>query len=124
MPYNYNTTVTATAATEAATAPAVSVTCHRPGSGGRPTAVAPIAAAAATTAEIVAAALMITPNPANTRHSPNAGTILAYRLRHWANIVPTLGERLVFDGKGSSSSNSRPAGPPPPPPDDQRWSAG
>ena len=40
------------------------------------------------------------PNPANTRRSANVGTLLAYRLRRWANIIPTLGERLVFAGKG------------------------
>ena len=27
---------------------------------------------------------------------PNVGTMLAHRLRRWPNIVPTLGERLVF----------------------------
>ena len=37
-------------------------------------------------------------HPANTRRSPNAGTMLAHRLRRWANIVPTLGERPVFAG--------------------------
>ena len=36
--------------------------------------------------------------PANTKRSPNVGTMLAHRLRHWPNIVPTLGERLVFAG--------------------------
>ena len=37
-------------------------------------------------------------NPANTRRSPNDGTMLANRPRRWPNIVPTLGERLVFAG--------------------------
>ena len=36
--------------------------------------------------------------PANTRHSPNAGTMLVHRLRRWPNIVPALGERLVIAG--------------------------
>ena len=36
--------------------------------------------------------------PANTRRSPNVGTMLANRLRRWPNIVPALGERLVFAG--------------------------
>ena len=29
---------------------------------------------------------------ANTRRSPNVGTVLAHRLRRWPNIEPTLGE--------------------------------
>ena len=33
---------------------------------------------------------------ANTKHSPNAGTLLVHRLRRWPNSVPTLGECLVF----------------------------
>ena len=33
---------------------------------------------------------------ANTGRSPNAGTILAHRLRRWPNIVPALCERIVF----------------------------
>ena len=36
--------------------------------------------------------------PANTRRSPNVVTMLAHRLRRWANIVTTLGERLTFHG--------------------------
>ena len=36
--------------------------------------------------------------PANTRLSPNVGTMLVHRLRRWSNIVPTLGERLVLAG--------------------------
>ena len=34
----------------------------------------------------------------NSRRSPNAGSMLARRLRRRANIEPTLGERLVFAG--------------------------
>ena len=34
----------------------------------------------------------------NTRRSPNVGTMLVQRRRRWANIVPTLAERLVFAG--------------------------
>ena len=33
-------------------------------------------------------------SPANTRHPTNVGTMLAHRLRRWANIVPTLDKRL------------------------------
>ena len=36
--------------------------------------------------------------PANPRRSPNVGTMLGQRRRRWANIVPTLGEHLVFAG--------------------------
>ena len=36
--------------------------------------------------------------PANTRHSPNAGLMLAQRLRRWSNINPALGDRLVIAG--------------------------
>ena len=36
------------------------------------------------------------PDPANTRRLPNAGAMLVHRLRRWTNIVPALGERLVF----------------------------
>ena len=36
--------------------------------------------------------------PANTRRSPNVGTLSAHRLLRWPNIVPTLGERLMFAG--------------------------
>ena len=34
--------------------------------------------------------------PANTTHSPNAGTILCQRRTRWPNNVPALGERLLF----------------------------
>ena len=34
--------------------------------------------------------------PANTTHSPNAGTMLCQRRRRWPNNVPALGERLLF----------------------------
>ena len=34
--------------------------------------------------------------PANTTHSPNAGTMLCQRCRRWPNNVPALGERLLF----------------------------
>ena len=33
----------------------------------------------------------------NTRPWPNAGLLLAHRLRRWANISPVLGYRVVFD---------------------------
>ena len=36
--------------------------------------------------------------PANTRHWPNAGSMLAHRLRRWSNIDPALGQCLVFAG--------------------------
>ena len=36
--------------------------------------------------------------PANTRHQPNVGTMLAHRLRRWPNIAPRLGGCLVFAG--------------------------
>ena len=32
----------------------------------------------------------------NTRRSPNAGLLLAHRLRRWANISPVLGYHVVF----------------------------
>ena len=35
-------------------------------------------------------------SPANTTHSPNAGTMLCKRRRRWPNNVPALGERLLF----------------------------
>ena len=35
---------------------------------------------------------------ANTRHSPDVGTMLSQRRRRWVNIVTTLGERFVFAG--------------------------
>ena len=34
--------------------------------------------------------------PANTRHSPNVGSMLGQRRRRWTIIEPTLGECLVF----------------------------
>ena len=34
--------------------------------------------------------------PANTTHSPNAGTMLCQCRRQWSNNVPALGERLLF----------------------------
>ena len=34
--------------------------------------------------------------PANTTHSPNGGTIMAYHLRRWDTIVPAMNERLFF----------------------------
>ena len=37
---------------------------------------------------------------ADTRRSPNAGTMLGQRRRRWTSIVPALGERLVFAGEG------------------------
>ena len=37
--------------------------------------------------------------PASTSPAPNVGTMLGQRLRRWSNIVPTLGERLVFAGR-------------------------
>ena len=36
--------------------------------------------------------------PENTRRSASVGTMLGQRRRRWANIVPTLSERLVFSG--------------------------
>ena len=42
-------------------------------------------------------------HPANTRRSPNVGSIMGQRRRRWANIEPTLGERLVFAWMHSSS---------------------
>ena len=38
-------------------------------------------------------------NPANTRHSHNAVSMLAHRLRRWPNIETALGECPVFAGK-------------------------
>ena len=40
--------------------------------------------------------------PANTRHSPNAVSMLAHRLRRWSNIETALGECLTFAGYLSS----------------------
>ena len=34
--------------------------------------------------------------PANTTHSPNAGTMLCHRRRRWPNNVPAMGDRLLF----------------------------
>ena len=45
-------------------------------------------------------------NPADTRHWPNVGSMLADRLRRRPNIEPTLGQRLVFAGL-SECSNCR-----------------
>ena len=42
--------------------------------------------------------------PANTTHSPNAGTMLCQRRRRWPNNVPALGERnflLATSWKGT-----------------------
>ena len=39
-------------------------------------------------------------NPANTIRWTNIGLMLAHRLRLWANINPTLVQRLVFAGRG------------------------
>ena len=36
--------------------------------------------------------------PANTRRLPNAGLMLAQRLRRWPNIKPALGEYIVSVG--------------------------
>ena len=36
--------------------------------------------------------------PANTTRWPNAGLMLAHRLRRWANISPALGQSVVFAG--------------------------
>ena len=37
-------------------------------------------------------------NHSKTRRSPNVGSMLVHRLRRWPNIVPTLGESLMFAG--------------------------
>ena len=37
--------------------------------------------------------------PADTRHSPKVGLMLAHRLRRWSNIQPALCECLVFAGQ-------------------------
>ena len=37
-------------------------------------------------------------SPANTRRLPNAGLMLAHRLKCWANISPAFARRLVFAG--------------------------
>ena len=34
--------------------------------------------------------------PANTTHSPNAGTMFCQRRRQWPNNVPAFGKRLLF----------------------------
>ena len=39
-------------------------------------------------------------DPANTRRSSKVCTMLDQRRRRWANIVQTLGNRIVFAGKG------------------------
>ena len=38
-------------------------------------------------------------NPVNMGRWPDAGLMLAHRLRRWPNINPALGERLVFGGQ-------------------------
>ena len=38
-------------------------------------------------------------HPANRRHSPIVGSMLAHHLRRSANIVPTMGECLMFAGQ-------------------------
>ena len=40
--------------------------------------------------------------PANTTHSPNAGTMFCQRRRQWPNNVPALGKRLLFATKAQS----------------------
>ena len=35
---------------------------------------------------------------AKTNNQPNVGKTLGHRLRRWPNVVPTLGEHLVFAG--------------------------
>ena len=41
---------------------------------------------------------------ANTRRSPNAGPMMAHRLRRWPSIKPGLIQRLVFAGLRSIAS--------------------
>ena len=41
--------------------------------------------------------------PANMKRSANVGTMLGQRRRRWANIVPSLAERLVFAGTRNES---------------------
>ena len=43
--------------------------------------------------------LIMSNNPANTRRSPNASTMMDQRRKRWANVVPTLGECFLFAGK-------------------------
>ena len=38
-------------------------------------------------------------DPANTTRLPNAGSMLAHRLRRWPIIDPALGKRVVFAGR-------------------------
>ena len=45
-------------------------------------------------------------NPANTSHWPDAGLMLAQRLRLWSNINPALGEWLVFVEKSQKPDNT------------------
>ena len=54
------------------------------------------------------------PVPANTRHSPDVGSMLVRRLRRWPNIEPTLGERpaavlknVDFPGKTNITIHDR-----------------
>ena len=42
--------------------------------------------------------LHVSSNPANTRRWGNVGFMLGQRRRRWANIKPTLAQRLVFAG--------------------------
>ena len=39
-------------------------------------------------------------NPTNTRHRPNAVSILVHRLRRWTKTEPALGQCLVLAGNG------------------------
>ena len=41
-------------------------------------------------------------NPINTRSWTNVGIMLAHRLRRWPDIKPTLGQRLLFNGKSAA----------------------
>ena len=41
------------------------------------------------------------------RSRPNVGLMLVHRLRRWANIKPTLGQRLVFAGSANSVLDPR-----------------
>ena len=40
--------------------------------------------------------MLVQAAPANTRRWPNAGFMLAHRLRRWANISPVLGYRVML----------------------------
>ena len=52
--------------------------------------------------------------PANTRHSPNAGTMLGQRRRRWPDIVPILRECFVFVWRMHTSCPPLPSSFPPP----------